>query len=67
MDLSPPEPAEHGNARIILSTHNTKLPLLLLSRRSDGSARAHATVDVLLFLLGRLQNLLQHLGQSEGV
>jgi hypothetical protein len=34
-----------------------KLLLLLLSRRSDGSARAHAAIDVLLFLLSRFQNL----------
>lgn len=33
-----------------------KLLLLLLSRRSDGSA--HATIDVLLFLLSWFQNLL---------
>lgn len=31
--------------------------LLLFPRRSDGSATAHATVDVLLFLFGWFQDL----------
>lgn len=44
------------NTETLVSFFN-KLLLLLLSRRSDGSARAHATVDVLLFLLSRFQNL----------
>lgn len=49
--LSPPEPAAHGEARI------DSLFLLLLARRSNGPAGAHATVDVLLFLFGWFQDL----------
>ena len=49
--LFPPEPAAHG--KFVLA----HLLLLLLPWRSYGPASAHATVDVLLFLLRWLQNL----------
>lgn len=49
--LSPPEPAVHGKARMIL------LLLFLLARRSGGSASVHAPVNVLLFFLGWFQDL----------
>lgn len=39
--------------------------LLLLSRRSDGTAGAHATVNVLLLFLGWFQNLSE--GKKEQV
>lgn len=38
--------------------------LLLFPRRSDGSATAHATVDVLLFLFGWFQDLRGEVGVS---
>ena len=50
-DLFPPEPAAHGKFVLV------HLLLLLLPWRSYGPASAHATVDVLLFLLRWLQNL----------
>ena len=50
--LSAPEPAVHG--RLVL----VHLLLLLFPWRSDGPASAHATVNVLLFLLCWFQNLL---------
>ena len=49
--LFPPEPAAHGKFVLV------HLLLLLLPWRSYGPASAHATVDVLLFLLRWLQNL----------
>lgn len=50
--LSPPEPAAHGKKK-----SSYEFLLLLLSRRSDGPAEAHAPVDVLLFLFCWFQDL----------
>lgn len=49
--LFSPEPAAHGEFGLAW------LLLLLLPWRSNGSASAHATINVLLFLLRRSQNL----------
>ena len=49
--LFSPEPAAHGEFGLAW------LLLLLLPWRSNGSASAHATINVLLFLLRRFQNL----------
>lgn len=51
--LSPPEPAAHGKFVLV------HLLFLLLPWRSYGPASAHATVDVLLFLLCWFQDLSQ--------